>query len=624
MRLEKVILENFRSYKEWVEIDITDLTAFIGKNDAGKSTVLEALEIFFNNKLVKIDRKDCNVYSTNETVRIGCVFSDVPSSIVIDSTATTTLENEYLLNNDNQLEIHKVFDCGKTTVPSEVFIVANYPTVAEASDLHTLTQAKLKARVKELSLEDNVTDNRSNVSLRKAIFESIKDLQLNPSYVSTKSGDVKSIWDSLKNQLPIYSLFQSDRPSLDGDSEVQDPMKMAVQSALMEVASEIETIKNKVQESALSIAENTLKMLSEMDETLANELTPSFSEDPKFDKIFKLTLDGDDGIPINKRGSGVRRLILLSFFRAEVERQMRLSNTKGIIYGIEEPETSQHPHNQILLAETLEKLSSSNNTQTLLTTHVPAFAGLLPIESLRYIKNIGTDKEIINAETNQGIIKEIANTLGVLPDFNNNVQVLVFVEGVNDIAILKTFSKIINSVNSTIVDLTTDSRVVIVPTGGSTLKEWVEREYLKTFNLPEVHIYDSDGLTPPKYYETCKKVNDRKNGSIAFSTKKREIENYINPKNINSHYGIEVSFTDTCSVPEAVAKLIHEKDSSAKPWNEVSEKKMKDKKNNIKKVLNYQIAESMTYEDLCESDTEKEVEGWLQEISSRLIVQPVR
>jgi len=624
MKLEKVIIENFRSYKDWIEIDINDLTAFVGKNDAGKSTILEALEIFFNNKMIKIEQKDCNVYSSNGLVRIGCVFSDIPASIVIDTTAITSLEKEYLLNSDGHLEIHKVFDCSKSTVPSEVFIFANYPTESIVSDLHQLTQAKLKTRVKELSIEDKVSDNRSNVSLRSAIFESIEDLKLNPTYVSAKSGDIKSIWDILKLQLPIYSLFQSDRPSLDGDSEVQDPMKMAVQSALSEVSNEIEAIKKKVQESALLIAQNTLTMLAEMDKNLANELTPSFSEEPKFEKIFKLTLDGDDGIPINKRGSGVRRLVLFSFFRAEVERRNTLSSNKGIIYGIEEPETSQHPLNQILLAETLEGLSSKPKTQVLLTTHVPAFAGLLPTDSLRFIIANESNKEIVNAEMNQNILKDIASSLGLLPNFGNNVQVLVFVEGVHDIAILKTFSKLINSVNPSIVDLSTDSRIVLIPTGGSTLKEWVNREYLKTLNLPEVHIYDGDALTPPKYQETCEKVNNRNNGSIAFSTRKREMENYINHKNINAHYEINLTFTDTCSVPELVAKLVHEKDPSAKPWIEVSEKKIKDKKNNAKKSLNYEIASTMTYEDLCESDSEKEIEGWLREISLRFSPLPVR
>ena len=47
MRLEKLILKNFRSYSSIVEIPISNLTTLIGKNDIGKSTILEALEIYF-------------------------------------------------------------------------------------------------------------------------------------------------------------------------------------------------------------------------------------------------------------------------------------------------------------------------------------------------------------------------------------------------------------------------------------------------------------------------------------------------------------------------------------------------------------------------------------------------
>ena len=49
MKLEKLILKNFRSYSSIVEIPISNLTTLIGKNDIGKSTILEALEIYFNN-----------------------------------------------------------------------------------------------------------------------------------------------------------------------------------------------------------------------------------------------------------------------------------------------------------------------------------------------------------------------------------------------------------------------------------------------------------------------------------------------------------------------------------------------------------------------------------------------
>lgn len=41
-------IKNFRGYRDSTSINIQELTAFVGKNDSGKSTVLEALDIFFN------------------------------------------------------------------------------------------------------------------------------------------------------------------------------------------------------------------------------------------------------------------------------------------------------------------------------------------------------------------------------------------------------------------------------------------------------------------------------------------------------------------------------------------------------------------------------------------------
>ncbi|WP_141034180.1 AAA family ATPase, partial [Escherichia coli] len=83
-----------------------------------------------------------------------------------------------------------------------------------------------------------------------------------------------------------------------------------------------------------------------------------------------------------KRGSGVRRLVLISFFKAEAERLQSEFPDKGVIYAIEEPETSQHPSNQRLLIEAFQELASSDKCQVLITTHVPALVEKIPTESL--------------------------------------------------------------------------------------------------------------------------------------------------------------------------------------------------------------------------------------------------
>lgn len=44
MKLKTIYLKNFRCYKDEVCIEFDDLTTFVGKNDIGKSTILEGLE----------------------------------------------------------------------------------------------------------------------------------------------------------------------------------------------------------------------------------------------------------------------------------------------------------------------------------------------------------------------------------------------------------------------------------------------------------------------------------------------------------------------------------------------------------------------------------------------------
>lgn len=74
MKLKTITIENFRCYKSPVTIAFDDLTTIVGRNDVGKSTVLEALEIFFNNDVVKIDSSDCNIFSSSREVSISCDF----------------------------------------------------------------------------------------------------------------------------------------------------------------------------------------------------------------------------------------------------------------------------------------------------------------------------------------------------------------------------------------------------------------------------------------------------------------------------------------------------------------------------------------------------------------------
>ena len=619
MRLLSVSIENFRSYRARATINVGDFTAIMGRNDVGKSTVLEALEVFFNNQLVKIDQSDPCVHNEGKVVEISCVFDNYPESLTLDARSVTTLEAEHLLNAEGNLEIVKRFDCRTKTPKEEVFARANHPTAAELADLLQLKNDGLKARARDVHVDfDAGVDQRSNASLRTAIRAAVGDADRAERLIPLADEDGKKVWDQLQKNLPAFALFQADRPSKDDDPEIADPMKIAVAAAVREVEADLEQIKQRVQRSAMEVAQRTLAKLQEMDPSLARELTPSFKAEPKWDG-FKLSLTGDDQIPINKRGSGVRRLILLNFFRAEAERRREVSSTQRVIYAIEEPESSQHPDNQVMLVKALVALSEDARTQVLMTTHVPAVAGLVPIESVRFVSRDADGRPQVE-EGGDGVLEKVASSLGVYPD--KRAQLAVFVEGPHDVSFLCHVSRLYSTHDPALVDVANDHRIAFIPTGGGNLKHWVEKRYLQNAGMIEVHIYDRDTPANPKYAPHVDLVNARGTRDIAFLTTRREMENYLHPACIAAEYqpdyNVELAFTEWCDVPALVAAHVHDASDAPRRWAELENEKQEDKASRAKSRLNKGAAARMTVDHLREVDGDGEILGWFQAITQRV------
>jgi len=167
LKVKRVLLDNFRGYKEKTEITFEDLTALVGKNDAGKSTILEALDIFFNEGggSVKPDVNDCNVTCDSNEFKIGVVFTNLPNKVVIDSSVETSLKDEYLLNIDGDLEIIKSFKNAKLIT---IEVICQYPLIPQVPNLHNKKIKDLQKIVKDNGI--TVADYRTSSVLRKAIF----------------------------------------------------------------------------------------------------------------------------------------------------------------------------------------------------------------------------------------------------------------------------------------------------------------------------------------------------------------------------------------------------------------------------------------------------------------------
>lgn len=407
MKIKKIKLKNFRGYRNETEIELDSLSVFVGKNDAGKSSILEALDIFFNDGKgsVKMDKADINIYSAKEDdseIVISIVFTELPERIVIDSLVETSLTNEYMLNSEGNLEIIKKYRNGGSP---KVFIKALHPTNPGCSDLLLKKSFELK---KIIQTNKIACDNQSvNSIMRASIWEHFSnELDIRECEIDVTKEDAKIIWEKIAAYMPVYSLFQSDRKNSDDDDEVQDPLKEAVKQILRddEIQASLEKVANQVRQKLLEVAERTLDKLKEMDSSVARSLNPIIpaSQSLKWQDVFKgVSISGDEGIPVNKRGSGVKRLILLNFFRGEVERRYEEGDSTGVVYAIEEPETSQHRENQIKLIESLKALASLPNVQVILTTHSSVIVKQLEFSNLKLIAEGSSGKEVRCVEPGQ-------------------------------------------------------------------------------------------------------------------------------------------------------------------------------------------------------------------------------
>ena len=221
---------------------------------------------------------------------------------------------------------------------------------------------KKNSELKRIIKDNKIECDNCNINsiMRKAIWRHFEDnLDLEDIDIDITKEDAKKIWEKLSVYMPVYSLFQSDRKNSDGDNEVQDPLKEAVKQIIRteEIKKSLAEVAKTVEDKLKEVSARTLDKLKEMDSDIATSLNPVIpkADELKWYDVFKaVSISGDDHIAINKRGSGVRRLILLNFFRAEAERRAEEGDNTGIIYAIEEPETSQHFNNQRILIDALK------------------------------------------------------------------------------------------------------------------------------------------------------------------------------------------------------------------------------------------------------------------------------
>ncbi len=311
-------------------------------------------------------------------------------------------------------------------------------------------------------------------------------------------------------------LFRADRTNTDKDAEVTDITKAIAKNAVAEVEQQFINIKQEIQQKIQDFSNQTLEKLKSFNEDIANSLSVNM-QDKALESIFSYEFKSDDEIPFNKRGSGVKRLFLLSFFIADSERQ----NHSNMIYAIEEPETSQHPDFQRKIIETLKIISKNPNRQVLITTHTPEIVKLVGRDEVIFVaKGENNARKILQKEALD--IKQVIETLGILPYVS--YKGVLFVEGESDIK----FFKNLNNIDCLNKIFNIDSITIISLHGGDNIENWIKQDYLKGSNIKQIYFMDRDDGEQ-------KNIIEQENIKVII-TQKREIENYYPIDNVENYF----------------------------------------------------------------------------------------
>ncbi|YCA04515.1 ATP-binding protein [Pseudomonas sp. AK106] len=154
------------------------MTGIVGRNDYGKSTILEALAIFFDSADIKPDKSDMNCFSLTERhdkFEIACEFDDLPEALVLDENAQTSLSQEFLLNGEGAFEVVKTFKAS-TGKHDGTAIRCQHPADKALASLLNLKMMDLKKLGEQFGVTEQVADQRVASQWRQAIRNAAGDV----------------------------------------------------------------------------------------------------------------------------------------------------------------------------------------------------------------------------------------------------------------------------------------------------------------------------------------------------------------------------------------------------------------------------------------------------------------
>lgn len=525
VRVHSMRVENYGPFARLEEITFSSLSTIIGRNDAGKSHTLKALQLFFGK--YKLEAGD--VYDSadvTDSVVVEVSLTALPETLDCDGGALH-LADERLLDANGRLRMRKTYPyAGPYDRPALALIVQDFAD-ERFSGLLTLKERELNERCASCNVPLSEGKRKRTAAEKRAALRVVavaQGLSLVERALPLSARD--ELWKCIEAQLPRYELFETDTRLGVGETSFQAQFRPIVRAATEEptvVAARdafTESINRALQSEVDAIFER-LRRHTTAFSGLA--VRPAFS----WEKAVSFEILGTDehGVQrsLDQRGSGMRRLLMVAFFQYLAEKT--LDHDHNVIYAVEEPENCLHPGLQRELVNSFRALADEG-AQVILTSHSPVFAGASPLSDLVLIERTGGVARAIQGPDPA----DVAEELGIEPaDQITGYSACVFVEGRDDVYFWRTLAQTLKRGGHLRADFD-DLRIGLMPSGGHNLKHWITLRAMGRMNRRFAMIVDSDRFSAahdilPEKLQWKRECEEQ--GGACYILRKREIENYL-------------------------------------------------------------------------------------------------
>lgn len=383
MKIRSVRIRNFRTLKD-VTIAFDSVTTFIGPNGTGKSTVLRALDWYFNGRPGMLSEKDCSFGATEEDIEVQVTFCDL------------TDKDREALGKYAPPEVD-TFTAWKQRSSSgtEVFS-ANAKGFPDFNEIKAATSATAKkdlyAELRRTRSDLGLTAATSGVAVDQAmttweaahtdqLVEAPEAFQTN-FFGFNSGGKMSGLFDFVL----VTADLRASEESLDGKASI---IGRILERSVDRTAAddEIATIVEEARLKQQQVYDDKFKSQLEAMTTQLNDVVTSYSpgravavtpaevelKAPR--TTFDVSvLDGATETAVERQGHGFQRTLLISAL--QLLAQSGAASAEGLIcLAIEEPELFQHPIQAQTFAKVLRSLAedASKRIQVTYATHSPYF-----------------------------------------------------------------------------------------------------------------------------------------------------------------------------------------------------------------------------------------------------------